>query len=131
MKLSDIRGSKSFMAVNPHLVGELSAKESKPTVAQALVGLGQKLKEGEAGSIKWVVVLTCHRRRLLDDDNNVGSLKPIRDALANHLGVDDGSQRIKFEYHQIKTIGRPGVSVTIHEYEHLPKSDRDGQSPGG
>lgn len=110
------------MALNPHLVGSVPTTQPQPVAAPSLDGPGFKLAEGAPGSLKWIVILTAYRRRLLDDDNHVGSLKPIRDAVAQHLGVDDGSPRIKFEYHQNKTSGRVGVSVVIHEYEHIQKS---------
>ena len=32
--------------------------------------------------VGWRVALVAHRRRLLDDDNNVASMKPLRDAVA-------------------------------------------------
>lgn len=38
--------------------------------------------------------------RLLDDDNIRGSLKAIRDAVAEWLGVDDGGPMVKWSYRQ-------------------------------
>lgn len=60
-----------------------------------------------------VVSLVCCRRRLLDDDNLSGGCKALRDAIAASLGIDDGDKRIRFEYHQVITTGRPGVIVKI------------------
>lgn len=40
------------------------------------------------------------RSRALDDDNLRGSLKAVRDGVAQVLGIDDGSDRIRFEYAQ-------------------------------
>jgi hypothetical protein len=39
----------------------------------------------------------------LDDDNLVGSLKAVRDAVAEWIGVDDDDPRIHFEYTQART----------------------------
>jgi hypothetical protein len=38
--------------------------------------------------------------RMLDCDNNVGAHKAVRDAVAECLGVDDGDQRMTWQYGQ-------------------------------
>jgi hypothetical protein len=57
--------------------------------------------------------MVAYRKRLLDDDNLVGSLKPIRDAVAKWLGVDDGDKRVRWECGQVETHGATGVSVKV------------------
>lgn len=37
---------------------------------------------------------------VLDSDNLAGAFKHVRDQLAKEIGVDDGSDKIKFEYRQ-------------------------------
>lgn len=40
--------------------------------------------------------------RLMDDDGVIASLKNVRDGIADRIGVDDGSELIKFTYGQRK-----------------------------
>lgn len=40
------------------------------------------------------------RGRMLDDDNAVSALKPLRDGIADRLGVDDADPRVRWEYSQ-------------------------------
>lgn len=52
------------------------------------------------------VMLTRIAPRKLDDDNLQSGFKAARDGVADWLGIDDGSPRIKWRYGQSK--GRPG-----------------------
>ena len=61
-----------------------------------------------------VVTLTRCGRRLLDDDNLAAAFKHVRDALAEVVGVDDGSPLYTWKYAQ--RVGRGaayGVAVEI------------------
>lgn len=49
-----------------------------------------------------VTMLSC-RYRLLDDDNLAAGFKPLRDAIADTLGIDDGDPRVKWEPRQIES----------------------------
>lgn len=63
---------------------------------------------------RWVVQLTRIAPRKLDSDNLLGRFKGVRDEVAKQLLVDDGSERIRFDYAQRK--GKPRehvVRVTI------------------
>jgi hypothetical protein len=55
------------------------------------------------------------RRRALDDDNLTGGLKPLRDAVAQSLGLDDGDPSLKFTVHQCVGRGPEGVLVRISD----------------
>lgn len=48
-----------------------------------------------------LVRLTRYGPRALDSDNLAGAFKGIRDSIAARIGVDDGSDLIKFEYDQV------------------------------
>ena len=64
--------------------------------------------------IPCIVTLTRHyRSNKLDDDNLAGSLKAIRDGICDRLGVDDGSDKVRFIYQQAK--GQTGVRVRLEE----------------
>lgn len=70
-----------------------------------------------------VVIVHLHaiRRRLLDDDNATAACKPLRDAIAESLGIDDGDSRIRWEYSQSETKGEQGVIVKIETLNPRPK----------
>jgi len=99
---------------NPHLFnpGGLEAGQPEPTPAKALVRNHPKQERRKDG-LAVCISLTAIRRRLLDDDNNVGSFKPLRDAIAETIGIDDGSDRIQWRYFQQQTTGRECVAVLI------------------
>jgi len=62
-----------------------------------------------------IVTMTAHLPRYFDDDNLAGALKPLRDALADWIGVDDGDRRVMWECDQTLTRGAPGVCVVIRD----------------
>lgn len=72
----------------------------------------QKRQKGK-GSVAVVVTLVTCRSRELDDDGNVAALKPLRDAIAESLRLDDADKRIRFEYSQCETRAENGVIVKI------------------
>lgn len=60
------------------------------------------------------VDLVAFVRRPLDDDNLTAGMKPLRDAVASTLGVDDGDPRIRFVVHQIPAgAGPEGTCIRI------------------
>ena len=113
MKPEFANASDTFKRLNPHLfgVGAVEAGEPKPIVASALVGGGAQRQK--SGAVLVRISLVAHRRRLTDDDNNTGSFKPLRDAIARSIGIDDGDARIAFECGQVETKGQEGVTVKI------------------
>lgn len=52
------------------------------------------------------VIFTRFGARLLDDDNLAGAFKFVRDQFAREIGIDDGSDLLKFEYRQEKLSRR-------------------------
>jgi hypothetical protein len=108
--------SKSFQRLNPHLfpgaVGAVGAAERKPDPRPALdrkPARGHKSK----GAVAVVVsIITC-RHRELDSDNHVAGCKALRDAIARSLAIDDGSDRVRWEYGQSHTAGTEGTIVRI------------------
>jgi hypothetical protein len=70
---------------------------------------------GKKIALPCVVRLTRIGSRRLDDDNLGESFKAIRDQIASEIGVDDGSELIKFEYAQ-EAIGRRTYSVRVEVY---------------
>lgn len=63
----------------------------------------------------FVVRLVRIGKRLMDSDGLAISFKGIRDGLAAAMGIDDGDQRIDWQYSQ--QIGKAyGVIITIEGY---------------
>ena len=57
--------------------------------------------------------MTAYMPKYFDTDNLGIALKPVRDALAEWIGVDDGDYRVSWEHDQTLTRGTPGVCVVI------------------
>lgn len=78
-----------------HMARHRRVKKERQAVAWALAG---KTKP----SLPVVVTLTrlAPSRGLDEGDNLEGSLKAVRDQIAEWLGVDDRDQRVKWEYAQ-------------------------------
>ena len=63
-----------------------------------------------------MVIFTRIGQRKLDDDNLANAFKGLRDQFAKMVGVDDGSDQIRFEYRQIATGKRQyGIQVEVKE----------------
>lgn len=76
-----------------------------------------------AGEAFTVRLCRCSRAsRPMDNDNLVASLKAVRDAAADWLGIDDGSARIVFEYAQRTRAKATGVRLEVYDFagETLP-----------
>ena len=58
-----------------------------------------------------LVTITRVGPRRLDDDNLDAACKYVRDQIAAHVGVDDGSDQYTWQYKQ--RIGKYGVDVEI------------------
>lgn len=52
------------------------------------------------------VTFTRYSCKALDSDNLAGAFKHVRDQLAKELGIDDGSEQLKFIYRQEKIAKR-------------------------
>lgn len=105
--------SESFKRLNPHLfVGSVEKPFTERNIAQALDSISEARKRCEK-SLEIRVTLTSYRASLLDRDNLIGGLKPLRDAIAASIGLDDSDEIITWEYHQLKTDGCEGTAVRI------------------
>lgn len=89
-------------------------REKKATKTAWLVGVHVRREEFKAIKPPVHVHLTrlSPRGPLLDDDNNQGALKTIRDTIAQLLGVDDGDKKaVRFTYGAAR--GEWGVRVEM------------------
>ena len=60
-----------------------------------------------------LVTLTAIRRRLLDPDAVAYACKPLTDAVAATLGIDDRDARVRWAWRQQETTGIEGVVVMV------------------
>ncbi len=82
----------------------------------------------DAITLPCAVTLTKIAPRRTDDDNNVGSLKGIRDEVSKLIGIDDRDDRVTWMYFQEK--GKPkyyGVRITV-EWNSSNKGWRPGRA---
>ncbi len=101
-------------------VGGLGADRAKPTALQALECDLQKPASGTQG-VALCVTCIAFRKRLLDQHDAVAySFKPLTDAIAFTLSLDDADPRLRWEYHQVRTAGRTGVIVMVEMLYKLP-----------
>lgn len=57
--------------------------------------------------------MIAHIPTMMDGDNLANALKPVRDEIADWIGVDDGDSRIRWEVGQVETRGAIGVAIII------------------
>lgn len=105
---------------NPHLypMGGVAADRTERAPLPALEQGQQKQpgrKKSVGGRAQLRVELTQYRHRLLDPDAIAAAAKPLTDAIAKRLGVDDADPVVEWEWNQVKTGGPEGVLVTIFE----------------
>lgn len=122
MNLEDFKHvSESVKKRNPHLyggrVGAVETCQHKSIVAPSLDG-HQKQQGCSTQGVEYRVVIIANLAKVMDDDNLAGACKPLRDAIASTLGIDDGDKRIQWHYHQI--IDRhQGVAVKITAIQQM------------
>ena len=105
--------SVSFLKRNSSpVVGAVVANRSE---RNAVPSLDRQVKERRQrkGRVVVRITLITFRHRELDGDSAVFALKPLRDAIANSLGLDDADARIEWNYGQQITKGEQGVIVRI------------------
>jgi hypothetical protein len=109
---------------NPHLypaaagMGAVAADRAEPAPLRPLVQGKQERKarkRGVGGRAHLRVCIVQFRRRTLDPDAVAAACKPLTDAVATSLGVDDADPRVEWEWSQVKTAGEEGVLVKITE----------------
>ena len=74
---------------------------------------GRKAGNRKRQSAQITVTMVAHLPRFFDDDNLANALKPVRDEVADWLGIDDGDGRVRWECGQVETRGNVGVCVKV------------------
>lgn len=124
-----------FGADIPHKPGSVGVGRVDPAQhGQPARALGQGARPqrsrpaGVASGSSVVVCLCAHLHgHPLDTDNLAGAMKPLRDALAAWLGLDDGDPRVHWRYTQVQTAGPEGTTVAVWNKKVQP---RLGELPG-
>lgn len=94
-------------------VGLMAKPITQPDAAGALVEGVQK-RQGRPDRVDLRVALVRFGEKQLDDDNLKAGFKPLRDAIAASLGVDDGDKRIEWITTQCTGTGVRGTLVLIN-----------------
>jgi hypothetical protein len=113
--------SESFRKLNPHIFG-VGAMATRCAEQPALRALDQSKPQRAKGKGPVEIRVQCIalRHRLLDPDAVAYSMKPLTDAIADTLGVDDADPRVHWEWSQAPTGGQEGVIVKIQELNPTP-----------
>lgn len=78
----------------------------------ALAGLGKDARDTLRAAKKVRVTFVRIGGKKLDSDNLVGAFKAIRDALAKFLRVDDGSNKLEWEW-PVQEGGQRGFRIEL------------------
>jgi len=102
---------------NPRRVRAVEAHRPEHAPLQALEQSVQKPKSRKS-RVEVRITLVQFRHRLLDGHDNLAyAAKPLTDAIAASLGVDDGDKRLHWHHEQLQTQGCEGVAVKIDAKE--------------
>lgn len=109
-----------------------AARQKRVKAERAAVAYGFLMSRDalwiKTGVLCFSVTLTRIGPRFADDDNVIGGLKAVRDAIAENLGVDDGDrERIRFRYEQER--GPWGVRIEIESVKSFAPAAQKGVSP--
>lgn len=115
----------SWSKANPVLGGLETGKHTQQTRAlepkaqtQRKRSPGSKARRVRHRPAEVVVTMVAHIPRYFDDDNLAGALKPVRDEIADWLGIDDADGRVRWECGQVETQGAVGVMVKVERVDN-------------
>jgi len=120
IKLSEIDNAKlrakiqaQLQADNKLMAGRIRASQSESDQRNQGQDRGVETSQDR---IRYCVVFTTYRKRLLDEgDNSNSALKAIRDRIAFWLGCpNDSREYFEFEYHQVKSSTVQGTHILVH-----------------
>lgn len=122
--LSKLPISDATRRLNPDLftpgaVGRLAAsKHGQPAGALERKAPKKRRRKGRPDEGPgYCITLIGFITRRMDDDNLAHAFKPMRDAIADVLGIDDGSSRLRWQYGQVETRGEQGSIAMIERMD--------------
>lgn len=94
------------------------AKKARRVKAQRHIAFVQTLSEAgslrrPAGDVRLYITLCRVAPRIMDTDNLAGAMKAVRDGIAEALGIDDGDERITWDYEQRKPMKGEQQAVEV------------------
>lgn len=108
---------RTVSEMNAHTHWRIRSKRAKHQRGMAALVMRQQGPSPFIGE-PLIVRLTRIAPRTLDSDNLSGSLKHIRDGIADWLGIDDRSPLVTWEYAQRKGAPKSyAVGVTVENHE--------------
>lgn len=103
--------SEAFITANAS-VGGLGTPKLQHNPRPPLGHSSKKQKGGKRGLVAVITIIKCGPG-CADDDNIGTGAKPLRDAIATSLGVDDGDKRLRWQYRGLDSSGPTGTLVII------------------
>lgn len=106
---------KTVSEANQRCHWAVRAKRAKNQKTMVFLHMSPLMEWGTRGALQCQksirIKLTRMGGRKMDSDNLAGSMKAVRDGIARALEMDDGDERLTWEYAQSK--GEMGVMVEI------------------
>lgn len=90
------------------------ARDQATMAHAALIGVGNDARDRIRAAPFVRIRFTRVGGKRLDSDNLVGAFKAIRDTVAKWLRVDDGSDRLRFDW-PVQECGETGVRIELTE----------------
>ena len=118
MTLPSVANARLHWAAKARLV---KSQRASTTLMLHANQVGQQLRIVRKGERLRVLLVRVGPRKL-DDDNLSSAFKAVRDSVAAYFGIDDGDERIKFNYGQ--DTGRAMVQM-VFSIEPLPMTPRE------
>lgn len=103
-------------------VNRKRARLQQEATLLALAGLGKDARDTLRGAKRVRVRFVRIGGKKLDSDNLVGAFKAIRDALAKWLRIDDGSDRLDWDW-PVQESGQRGFRIELR----IPGGDDDAE----
>jgi hypothetical protein len=106
---------KTVSEANQRAHWSVKARRAKAQRAMALV---QTLANVRARGSRYEIAMMRIGQKRLDDDNLAGALKAVQDGISQALGINDGSDAVKWTRRQFATGHRTtgAVDVTVIVY---------------
>jgi hypothetical protein len=110
--------NETFKRLNPQFYPQPVARlrASKPELNVRSGGQAQGV-ETRKESVRYCVVFTVYRKRLLDEgDNSNFALKAVRDLLAARMGFPNDSKKyFDFEYREVQSSVIQGTHILVRQ----------------
>lgn len=110
VRVKNITNERTHWAVKARYSKQL--REVARFQTSIAIGLADEDVDSDSDRYRVTLIRQSTTAQRMDGDGLQAAMKPIRDGIADALGIDDGSDRIEWKYEQEKT-GEYAVEVKI------------------